>query len=165
MLDWLGPSTSYRLKRVLADSVEDFFPIPHTSLYVEPQRLVGAGLLDEEREEGSRRRRVYALNDRGREALEAWLAEPETAFGQFRFPGMLKIFFGADPSAFAREQAAHHAELARHCEAARDQAARGAFDLTPGRALVLDTGIRLHHWWAETWEDVARRAGERPTDG
>ena len=43
MLDWLGPSTPYRLKRVLAESVQDFFPVPHTSFYAEPARLAAAG--------------------------------------------------------------------------------------------------------------------------
>ena len=47
MLDWLGPSTPYRLKRVMSESVEDFFPVPHTSFYAEPARLAAAGYLDE----------------------------------------------------------------------------------------------------------------------
>ena len=109
MLDWLGPSTPYRLKRVMAESVEDFFPVPHTSFYAEPARLAAAGYVDEHVERGGRRRRTYSLSARGREALEAWLAEPETRFGEFRFPGMLKIFFGGDPAGFAGAQAAHHA--------------------------------------------------------
>lgn len=158
MLDWLGPSTPYQLKRVLADTIEDFFPVPHTSLYVEPARLAAAGYLDEERETESRRRRVYSLSAKGRAALEAWLAEPETAFGQFRFPGMLKIFFGGDPTAFAREQAEHHRELAAKFTGVRDRAAARGAAIPPGRALVLDTGIRVHDWWAETWTAVAEQA-------
>ena len=112
MLDWLGPSTPYRLKRVLAESVQDFFPVPHTSFYAEPARLAAAGYLDERVERGGRRRRTFALTERGREALRAWLEEPETRFGEFRFPGILKIFFGADPAEFAEAQARHHGELA-----------------------------------------------------
>ncbi len=160
MLDWLGPSTSYRLKRVLTDTVEDFFPVPHTSLYVEPARLADAGYLDEEREEASRRRRVYSLSARGRAALEQWLAEPETTFGQFRFPGMLKLFFGADPSAFALEQAEHHRALATKFIAVRERAAERGVELSPGRALVLDTGIGLHEWWTERWRHVAQEAAD-----
>src|ERR687889_2047292 len=109
MLDWLGASTPYRLKRALARSVQDFFPVPHTSFYAEPARLAAAGYLEERVERGGRRRRTFELTERGREALRAWLAEPETRFGEFRFPGMLKVFFGADPTGFADEQAAPHA--------------------------------------------------------
>ena len=137
MLDWLGPSTPYRLKRVLAGSVQDFFPVPHTSFYAEPARLAEAGLLAERVEVGGRRRRTFELTGRGRAALAAWLEEPETRFGEFRFPGMLKIFFGADPAGFAGAQARHHAELAG------------------GRRAVLETGIELHRWWEARWRELA----------
>lgn len=151
MLDWLGPSTPYRLKRVLAESVQDFFPVPHASFYAEPARLAAAGYLDEEVEHGGRRRRTFALTERGRAALQAWLEEPETRFGEFRFPGILKIFFGADPVAFAELQARHHAELAAGFEAVRESAERGRVELSHGRRAVLETGIELHRWWAERW--------------
>jgi PadR family transcriptional regulator, regulatory protein AphA len=161
-LDWLGPSTPYRLKRVLADSVEDFFPVPHTSLYAEPARLSAAGLLDEHQEEGSRRRRTYSLNARGREALEAWLATPETDHAEFRLPGVLKLFFGAHPEGYAAEQARHHRALAEKFEAARDLIAARRIETPAGRALALETGIRVHRWWCETWEEIGRRAADWP---
>ena len=105
------PITSY--KRVLAESVQDFFPVPHAQASTPSPRgwrrratstsgssaVAGAGAR-------SRSRR------RGREALQAWLGEPETRYGEFRFPGILKIFFGADPADFADAQARHHGELA-----------------------------------------------------
>lgn len=154
MLDWLGPSTPYRLKRVLAESVQDFFPVPHTSFYAEPARLAAAGYLDERAERGGRRRRTFALTPRGRAALEAWLAEPETRFGEFRFPGMLKVFFGADPGAFAEAQARHHAELAANFESVRAAAGRGEVELAEGRRAVLETGIALHRWWEARWREL-----------
>ncbi len=154
MLDWLGPSTPYRLKRVLAESVQDFFPVPHTSFYAEPARLAAAGYLAERAERGGRRRRTFELTPRGSAALEAWLAEPETRPGEFRFPGMLKLFFGADPSGFAGGQARHHAELAAGFEAVRDAAARGEVELPEGRRAVLETGIALHRWWEARWREL-----------
>jgi len=158
MLDWLGPSTPYRLKRVLADSVQDFFPVPHASFYAEPARLAAAGYLDERVERGGRRRRTFALTDRGREALRAWLEEPETRYGEFRFPGVLKIFFGADPSTFAEAQARHHAELAAGFEAVREAVGRGDVQLTAGRRMVLETGIELHRWWEGRWRELGSTA-------
>jgi PadR family transcriptional regulator, regulatory protein AphA len=158
MLDWLGPSTPYRLKRVMAESVEDFFPVPHTSFYAEPARLAAAGYVTEAVERGGRRRRTFALTELGRQALEAWLAEPETRFGEFRFPGMLKIFFGADPAGFAGEQAAHHAQLAERFEGVREAADRGEVDVPPRRRQVLDTGIALHRWWEARWRELAGNA-------
>ena len=154
MLDWLGPSTPYRLKRVLAESVQDFFPVPHTSFYAEPARLAAAGLLEERVEQGGRRRRTFALTERGRAALADWLQEPEARFGEFRFPGMLKIFFGADPSGFAGGQADHHAALAAGFAAVRSAAERGEVELTEGRRAVLETGIALHRWWEARWREL-----------
>ncbi len=154
MLDWLGPSTPYRLKRVMAESVEDFFPVPHTSFYAEPARLAAAGYVDEHVERGGRRRKTYALTARGREALEAWLAEPETRPGEFRFPAMLKVFFGADPSSFAGAQAAHHRGLAERFEAVRARADRGDVELPEQRRKVLETGILLHRWWEARWTEL-----------
>ena len=156
MLDWLGPSTPYRLKRVLTESVEDFFPVPHTSFYAEPARLAGLGLLSEEQEPGGRRRKTYALTGAGREALRAWVDDPETAYGQFRFPAMLKLFFGADPSAFALDQADHHAALHAKFSAIRERADAGEIPVSPRHRVVLETGISLHEWWARRWREIAR---------
>jgi PadR family transcriptional regulator, regulatory protein AphA len=158
MLDWLGPSTPYRLKRVLAESVQDFFPVPHTSFYAEPARLTAAGYLDERVERGGRRRRTFELTERGREALRAWLEEPETRFGEFRFPGVLKIFFGADPSSFAEAQARHHGELAEGFEAVWRAVQRGEVELSAGRRAVLETGIELHRWWEARWRRLGADA-------
>ena len=154
MLDWLGPSTPYRLKRVLSESVEDFFPVPHGSFYAEPARLAAAGYVSEHVERGGRRRKTYALTARGREALEAWLAQPETRFGEFRFPGILKIFFGADPSGFAGAQAVHHVQLAERFEEIRSRADAGEVEIAPQRRAVLETGIALHRWWAARWREL-----------
>ena len=156
MLDWLGPSTPYRLKRVLAQSVEDFFPVPHGSFYAEPARLTAAGYVSEHIERGGRRRKTYALTDRGREALADWLQQPETRFGEFRFPGILKLFFGADPAGFAGAQAAHHAELAERFEGIRSRIESGGVDITPQRRAVLETGIALHRWWEARWTELER---------
>jgi DNA-binding PadR family transcriptional regulator len=154
MLDWLGPSTPYRLKRVLSQSVEDFFPVPHTSFYAEPARLAAAGYLDEHVEQGGRRRKTYELTESGREALERWLARPETHYGEFRFPGMLKVFFGADPAAFAGDQAAHHAGLAEHFEGIRARVESGEVEMPARRLAVLETGIALHRWWEARWAEL-----------
>ncbi len=61
-------------------SLHFFWPRAESNLYAEPKRLVTAGLV-EAREEwnGDRRRTVYSITDRGREALREWLATPPAA--------------------------------------------------------------------------------------
>jgi DNA-binding MarR family transcriptional regulator len=83
LLGAMGPSTSYDLKRAVNRSIGEFWSFPHSQLYAEPVRLAAAGLLVEEREEKGRRRRLWSITAAGRDALDAWLAEP-TGSGRSR---------------------------------------------------------------------------------
>lgn len=78
-LNWAGETTPYRLKQLVAQSVGNFWTLQHAQLYTEPERLAAAGYLTEQRERGGRRRRLYAITDKGRQALEQWRAEPTDA--------------------------------------------------------------------------------------
>lgn len=97
LLQECGELTSYELKGELERSIENFWPVPHTTAYEEPARLAAAGYLSARQEEGGRRRRVYALTEAGREALAAWAADPSAAPPQLREEAVLKAFAGADP--------------------------------------------------------------------
>jgi DNA-binding PadR family transcriptional regulator len=97
VLDALGPATPYDLKQALEVSVQNFWPVPHTTAYSEPERLARAGLLSVEQEQAGRRRKVYALTDEGREKLHEWAASASLSAPQLREEGVLKIFAGADP--------------------------------------------------------------------
>jgi len=66
------PATPYDLKQFAKVSVFNFWSVPHTQVYSECARLAEAGLLDEEREEGGRRRRVYRLTEDGKSELAEW---------------------------------------------------------------------------------------------
>jgi PadR family transcriptional regulator, regulatory protein AphA len=111
----LGPATPYEMEQWVESSLGHFWSFPRSQLYSEPARLVAAGLLEEEREEGGRRRRRFSLLPPGREALQAWLAEPDGRTSEIRDLGLLRLFFGsqaADPADVvvnARAQAAAHA--------------------------------------------------------
>ena len=69
---------------------------------------------------------------------------------------MLKLFFGADPSAFALDQADHHAALHAKFSAIRERADAGEIPVSPRHRVVLETGISLHEWWARRWREIAR---------
>jgi PadR family transcriptional regulator AphA len=113
LLDLLGEATPYDLKQALERSVENFWHVPHTTLYTEPTRLAEGGFLSESQEATGRRRKLYALTDSGREALREWAASPEIEPPELRDEGMLKIFAGGDPQAiFTRRREWHRAKLA-----------------------------------------------------
>ena len=106
-----GPSTPYDLKRMHAISVGHFWSIPHSQLYAEPERLAKAGLVSEEREEEGRRRRRFTITQAGAEALDAWLADPESPAPDLRDVSLIKLFFGADAPALAERQVAAHEQM------------------------------------------------------
>jgi PadR family transcriptional regulator, regulatory protein AphA len=114
VLDEFGEMTSYDLKQAMEISIQNFWPVPHTTAYEEPARLAAAGYLEARQEEGGRRRRIYSLTDKGKQALTAWAADAEVTPPQLREEAILKIFAGADPRPLGEARRAWH-------EAKRDE--------------------------------------------
>jgi DNA-binding PadR family transcriptional regulator len=113
LLKMLGEATPYDLKQALEHSIENFWPVPHTTFYDEPARLAKAGYLSQRQEQSGRRRKRYSLTDAGREALRAWADTPGAGPPQYRDEGALKVFAGADPqSVYAGRGDWHRAKLA-----------------------------------------------------
>src|SRR3984885_11960305 len=112
-----GTATPYDLKQIAQLSTNNFWAVPHTQLYTECARLAAEGLLDERQEETGRRRRMYRLTRRGREALDAWRSEPASDLYELRDAATLKLFFGGDPATLAAAQLqAHKGRLAENEE-------------------------------------------------
>jgi DNA-binding PadR family transcriptional regulator len=113
LLQVLGPSTPYDLKQALEKSIENFWPVPHTTFYAEPARLARGGYLSVHQEQGGRKRKRYALTHAGSEALAQWVHSPAVAPPQLRDEGVLKVFAGADPVPLMRRRRQwHSAKLA-----------------------------------------------------
>ena len=108
LLKEFGEMTSYDIKQAMESSIQNFWPVPHTTAYEEPARLAAAGYLAARQEEGGRRRRIYSLTDEGRGALAAWAAEPGAAPSQLREEAMLKVFAGGDPAGLVDSRLAWH---------------------------------------------------------
>lgn len=134
-----GPCTPYDLKGAIDMTLANFWPVPHTTFYAEPARLEKAGLLSVEQEEHGRRRKLYAITDAGRAALDAWVAEPTAAPPQLRDELVLKVFLGADAEPLAAERVAwlqgKLAELEGYLERVRE----GEGDEGMERSLAMGT--------------------------
>jgi DNA-binding PadR family transcriptional regulator len=168
-----GPSTPYELKRHVAATIGHFWSFPHALLYKEPPRLVELGLLTEEREANGRRRRLFTITDRGRAAIQAWLAKPSQESTELRDAGLLQLFF-ADLGSTDDRRALAVAQLAIHRAALAgyedDRRAEGMLDGTNGaartvehwRGMTLHMGILYERASVEFWEGVA--AGARVED-
>src|SRR3954452_20032267 len=108
LLDQFGESTSYDIKQAIEISIQNFWPVPHTTAYEEPARLAAGGYLSVRQEEGGRRRKVYAMTGSGREALRAGAVDPAVAPPQLRDERVLKVFAGGDPAAMVGQAIAWH---------------------------------------------------------
>src|ERR1700759_5860484 len=108
LLEQGEPATPYDLKRIAQVSTSNFWSVPHTQIYTECARLAAEGLLDERQEQTGRRRRVYRLTKRGREALQTWRDEPATDLYELRDAATLKLFFGGDAMKLAKSQLEAH---------------------------------------------------------
>ena len=96
-------------------TVGNFFSIPHSQIYAEPERLAEAGLLSVRREETGRRRKHYTLTARGRKALESWLESPTEEMYELRDLALLELALGSDAKALARAQLPAHEERLKLC--------------------------------------------------
>jgi DNA-binding PadR family transcriptional regulator len=158
LLALLGEATPYELKQALERSIQNFWPVPHTTFYEEPARLARAGYLTASQEQSGRRRKRYALTDIGRAALRAWADAPGAPPSQYRDEAMLKVFAGADPqAAFAGRLDWHRAKLAelegymemKNLDEDRD---RAQADNWRGAEATLIAGIEYHRMMIEAFE-------------
>ena len=153
LLEFLGgQGTPYDLKQAVGLTVGHFWTFQHAQLYTETERLARAGLLNEEREQGGRRRKHYALTAKGREALDAWRREPAREVPELRDLGVLKLFMGSDPKTLGQAQAAaHEAKLGEYYEIRKLD-----LGLEPrGPWLALDTGIQYEKHMIRFWKRLA----------
>jgi PadR family transcriptional regulator AphA len=153
LLDRFGELTSYEIKDALESSIENFWPVPHTTAYQEPARLESGGYLSSRQEVGGRRRRRYALTDAGRKALREWADEPQAAPPQLRDELLLKIFAGADPDPLLEARLDFYRAKVTELEAYLE-----AVKLAPGwtgPATVLRAGITYNRRQIELIEGMA----------
>ena len=160
-----GPSTPYELKRHVAATIGHFWSFPHALLYTEPARLVELDMLTEKREADGRRRRLFTITDRGRAAIQAWLAKPSLEPTELRDAGLLQLFFADlgsadDRRALAEAQVAiHRAALARYEDDRRgDRGLNGsdspARSVEHWRGVTLPMGLLYERAAVEFWERV-----------
>lgn len=140
----LGEATPYDLKQALEQSVENFWPVPHTTFYAEPSRLAGAGYLSERQEQHGRRRKLYTLTELGREALSAWVATPDAAPTQIRDEVLLKVFAGADPEPLLLQRREWHTAKLAELESYREHETWRTVDERAGPIRTLTVGISYH---------------------
>lgn len=157
LLAQVGEATPYQLKQQVDLSVGHLWSLPRSQLYAEPARLAQAGYLTEDREQDGRRRKRYALTERGREALQRWTSTPTAEFTELRDLALLKLFFGADPVLLAEAQLSELRTRLELYEVMRGlddgSGPRGPWQALGAGTDYVKTSIR-------TWERIAREGRE-----
>ncbi len=156
LIEWAGEATPYDLKRSVEGRIGNFWSIPHSQLYREPGRLAAGGYLRERREPRGRRRRRFALTERGRAALERWRDEPDERLPELRDLGLLKLFFGGDPARLAPARLAGHERKLREYRELLALAEASGGAMSPGPARTLRAGIGHERVWVEYWRGFER---------
>lgn len=108
VVDQLGEASSYDIKVALGKATEAFWPIPHTTAYEEPLRLVRQGYLSARQQVGGRRRRSFKLTKSGKSVLLSWLGSLSAPDPELRDEGLLKVYAGADALPLLRSSADWH---------------------------------------------------------
>ncbi|QFU77313.1 PadR family transcriptional regulator [Halioglobus maricola] len=88
-----GPATAYELNNIMQTSMlRVFWPRADSHIYSEPKKLLSHGLVSEEKEKVKGRDRTnFTITAAGRDALAAWLAEPDAATHRNQAEFMLKV--------------------------------------------------------------------------
>jgi len=154
LLERLGEASPYDLKQAVAATVANFWSVPHSQVYREAGRLAEGGLLSETRERtaGGRPRKLYAPTARGLQALQDWRQTTSAALPQLRDPGLLRLFFGADPSLIAPVRLEAHRRQLQGYEARRGLDDGGG---PSGPRLALEAGIAHEREWVRFWSQLA----------
>jgi PadR family transcriptional regulator AphA len=156
LLSMFGSATAYQLKRRVAFTIGYFWSFSHSQIYGETARLASAGYLDDRTEEAGRRRRVFSVTERGRQALTAWLLTSTLDTTEVRDRGLLKLFF------WDLAPAEHIVELARDQELAHRRQADDYAQLrskvqglaSPFQLRSLALGERMERTMVDFWREV-----------
>ncbi len=148
----LGEATPYEIKQAMDRSIDNFWPVPHTTAYEEPARLTSGGYMSVRQEEGGRRRKTYAVTEKGREALSAWAEDTTWAPPQVRDETTLKIFAGANPLAFLEPRRTWHREKLAELEGYLAEVRRDPDRL--GAELTLIGGVTYHRKMLEMLDEL-----------
>lgn len=158
LVERLGDATSYDLKNWADGSVGYFWNFSRASLYKEPARLVGLGLLVERQETAGRRRRLYSITAEGRAALADWLATPSEQATEIRDLGLLKLYFAqsgtqAALDALIQDQLiAHRQRLGTYKQLEQDLSSNPDYRFY---AAALAMGLKYEEMSVAYWQDLS----------
>lgn len=92
----LDGAAPYDIERAVESWLGSFWSLAHTTAYQEADRLFKLGYLRLDRVEGNRRRKVFAITETGRSALQSWGQSPDAEPPVLRHEALLKLAFSSE---------------------------------------------------------------------
>ncbi|MGM0385080.1 MAG: PadR family transcriptional regulator [Actinomycetota bacterium] len=162
-----GPQTLYSLRKHFERVISLFYSASLGSLRTAVLALERRGLVTaSDGVENGRNKRTYAITDAGREAFQAWMAEPIT--GDLEKTALAKLFFLGNVAEERRPQVLATITTRVEQDEAQLQALAGELDALDIPAelreqfhhqrLVLEYGLRAHRMGREFFAEVAEAA-------
>ncbi|MGH7910421.1 MAG: PadR family transcriptional regulator [Candidatus Dormibacteraceae bacterium] len=161
------PRSGYDIKQFADKSIRLFWAVGFGQLYPELKLLTEAGLIEgSDASTGGRKRTLYRITDRGREALADWVSDAGDRPQEVRDELLVRLFFSDAADLSTRVSLAgriaerHRASRAYLCHDAEKREVR---EPGPERSMhkeVLDFGIAYHTFIEEWFEHLAQRLSE-----
>ncbi len=161
-----GPLTGYDLDKIFNHSASYFWPATQSQIYRTLEELAREGWAEVklERQEGRPDRKLYHLNETGREQLQKWLKTYHPYRGE-RMAMIVQFFFSSlrddqEVIDILEKRAAQHRErLAEYRGETRNFLERAIAQTGRGRdgkfwRLSLELGIRLEKAWIDWLDDA-----------
>ena len=152
-VDQLGEATPYEIKQAMDSSIENFWPVPHTTAYEEPARLAGGGYMSVQPGGGRpppQNLRAHRGGPGGAGGLGG--GRDLDAAADCATRRILKVFAGGDPFALLEPRRSWHqeklAELQGYLEAVRGE------EGWRGSELALTAGIAYHRKMLEMLDEL-----------
>ena len=125
--------SGYDLKKALASSTAQFWSESYGNIYPALRKLLAEGLIQEDNEGApatGRRRRIYSITAKGRQALGEWLRKPIAVRAEDN-EFLLKLFFGMlipakDALALVEAHCDYHLHLQEGFEAIQKRITQGS---------------------------------------
>jgi DNA-binding PadR family transcriptional regulator len=159
------PLHAYSVKARFEDLLGGSWEVNIGQVYTTLQRLERDQLVEPAQPRGDRGRLPYRLTDGGREALEAWLAEPESEPQQLREEIYLKLLLAARvangdlPALLARQRRVYLQRLKDLAALEQKARSQGRNDL-----VLLYQGALLHTEADLKWVDACAQATKTGAD-
>ena len=89
--------TGYDLKRIIDQSISNFWHAHHSQIYTTLRKMEADGLVESEidGQDDKLNKRLYHITDAGRAEFHAWLSQPMTELPAGKNDHMVRLFFSA----------------------------------------------------------------------